>query len=194
MTLRRLHLATPACLLTAIALFAAGCGKEEHAGQGKHEPVREGLDVEVAGIEYNVFITRQLNLKDANDRDLYQGPEPKKDFALYGVFLKACNVTDEPREAAEEFEIEDTQGNAFEPREEPEPEKGEESGPRNPFAYHAEEIQPGDCIPAEGSAADRGTTGGAMILFELPLPVTENRPLEFIIRQGGRRGTVELDI
>src|ERR671915_265645 len=55
--MRRLTLA--ACVLALAApLGLAACG-EEHPGVD--EPAREGLALELDGITYNVFITRQLN-------------------------------------------------------------------------------------------------------------------------------------
>src|ERR671924_306451 len=56
---RRLALA--ACLL-GLSVGVAACGDEE---QGVDEPAREGLALELDGVDYNVFITRQLKPDNA---------------------------------------------------------------------------------------------------------------------------------
>jgi len=180
------------------AMLLSGCFlKPEHE---EDEPLREGLDVRVGAIDYNVFITRELNLALPDDRTYYKGREAKPGFSYYGVFLEACNRSDEDPEledgsyeTTDRFEIVDTQGNVYEPVELPE---------ENDFAYHAKELVQGECIPATGSLAQLGPTGGAMLLFELPLAAGENRPLELeIIGEesdpiAGKRekGLVELDL
>ena len=55
-------------------------------------------------------------------------------------------------------------------------------------------LAPQECIPQAGSVAQLGPTAGSMLLFQLPLQNTENRPMELEI--GGRDGekiTFELD-
>jgi hypothetical protein len=200
-----------ACAL--LVLVASGCEKGEDL-----DPVREGIATDLKGLDYNVFITRQLNPKDVTDRDFYSGPEESGECAetgtgpvltpeervqrcptaLFGVFLEVCNETTDgapvsAREPTEvegrvfpgDFEIEDAQGNKFEPL----------ALPRsNVFAYRSGPIPKGQCIPREGSAAATGTTGGAMLVFRLPVAATENRPLELSISSGGETQHFELDI
>ena len=72
------------------------------------------------------------------------GTEPEEGETLYGVFLQACNRSEEAHEAVEEFRIVDNQGNEFEPEELPE---------ENHFAYHPRELLPNECIPESGSVA-----------------------------------------
>ena len=176
-----------AAALGALAALLPGCGlygsdtgqkKEEGGTQNEgtgpavvisEEAKREGLEVDLGGIAYNVFITRQLNPRIAPDNDYYRGPEPPPGFVLYGVFLQVCNHSDGPREAARDFKIVDTRGSEFEPEELP---------PENVFAYRPKVLQPKECIPAEGSAAALSSTAGAMVLFRLPSATAENRPLE----------------
>ena len=164
----------PIAVLAVLALLAAsatlaGCKEEEH----HDEPKREGLSFEMDDLDYNVFITRQLNIRNPEDHDYYAGPDAPPGANLYGVFLEVCNDADEARTSASEFKIVDTQKNEFEPKELPE---------SNFFAYHSRKIQPQDCIPTPSSAAATGPTGGAMLLFELPISATENRPLELEVR------------
>lgn len=191
MSLRRLVLAL-AC--AAIASLIAGCAIEQEETEG--EPRREGLDVRVGGIDYTVFLTRELNPSLPDDRGYWQGPEAKPGSALYGVFIQACNRSDEDQDkdddldeatyaATDDFTVVDTQGNEYEPLEVDE---------ENVFQYHARPLAPGECIPQVGSLAQQGPTAGAMLPFLFPLEAGENRPLELEIRGGGQEGLVELDL
>ena len=184
MGLRSKTVAACACaLVVGAGAVAAGCGEK---GDEK-EPTREGLALPLAGVEYNVFITRQLNTKIPPDNAYYDGPQPPKGETFYGVFLQACNKAKEPRQTTDEFEIVDNQDNRFKPIELPED---------NPFAYEPRLLNPQECIPQAGSVAQQGPTAGAMLLFRLPLGVTENRPLELEIKGPATAKTyrVELDI
>ena len=172
--------------LAALAAGAAACGNaDEHPGVD--HPAREGLALELEGVAYNVFITRQLNTRiPPDDAYVEEGTEPEPGETLYGVFLQACNATDEARETVDEFKIVDNQGNEFEPEELPDD---------NHFAYEARELLPSECIPEAGSVAQLGPTAGSMLLFRLPLENTEYRPLELEIEgEGDERLTFELDI
>ena|SRR5215207_794285 len=178
--LRRLALV--ACVL-ALAVGVAACGEDE---PGVDEPAREGLALDLDGVDYNVFITRQLNPAFAPDDTYYTGPEPAPDETLYGVFILACNNSDERRSTADTFTIVDNQGNEFEP---------EQVDAGSIIAYEPGELDPKECIPAPGSLAQLGPEGASMLLFRLPLRVTENRPLELEIHgEGDEKLTVELDL
>jgi hypothetical protein len=171
--------------LTALTAGAAACGNADHH-PGIDEPAREGLAIELDGVEYNVFITRQLNPKITPDEAYYDGPEPEPGETLYGVFLQACNRTEDTQQSVDAFKITDAQGNEFEPEELPED---------NQFAYHASELLPEECIPEAGSVAQLGPTAGSMLLFRLPLENTEYRPLELEVEgEGDEHLTFELDI
>ncbi|MGH2838366.1 MAG: hypothetical protein ACRDJY_08470 [Thermoleophilaceae bacterium] len=187
MGLRRLFLAL-ACAATAATI--SGCFLEEEKEEG--EPIREGLAVKVGGVEYTVYITRELNPSLPDDRTYWTGEEAEPGFALYGVFLQACNRSDEDDdledatyEATEDFIVVDTQGNEYEPLEAEE---------ENAFQYHPQEIEPGECIPENGSLAQQGPTAGLMLPFLFPLEAGENRPLELEIRSEGEEAAVELDL
>ena len=91
----------------------------------------------------------------------------------------------ETRESASRFTLRDNQDNEFEP--EPLPED-------NFFAYNPRSLLPEECIPEAGSVAQLGPTAGSMLLFQLPLDVTENRPLELEIEGESEKRTFELDI
>jgi hypothetical protein len=182
----RLRRIAAACAAAAALLpVLAACGVED---QGVDEPAREGLAIDIDGINYNVFITRQLNLAEPPDTAYYEGPAAKPGNALYGVFIQACNISeDEDRTSipTEDFIVEDNQGNEFEPIELPED---------NAFAYHATKLQGEECIPEEGSVAQLGPTAGSMLLYDFPLENTENRPLELVVEGPTETKTFELDL
>ena len=215
MTPRRfLHLILACALL---AVVASGCGEKGE----DIDPAREGIAADLGGLDYNVFITRQLNPHDIGDRDYYNGPEESEECAekpgsqtppsltpeerpqrcptsLFGVFIQVCNETSDGapqsareateikgREFAGDFEIEDSQGNKFEPVPLPE---------TNVFGYKSRPLKKGDCIPASGSAASTTPTAGALLVFRIPVAATENRPLELSISTGGETRKFELDL
>ena len=173
-----------ACTLLA-ALTLVACGQEKEPGA--KSPAREGLEIPLAGIDYDVFITRELNLRVPPDDAYYKGPEPGKGQTLYGIFLQACNHGTRPRRTASQFTVLDSQGNSFEPTPLPRD---------NVFAYQPRLLAPDQCVPVAGSVAQLGPTAGSMLLFRLPLTTTENRPLELEIATGapGEKRKVELDI
>ncbi len=170
--MRPAHLTRAVTCILALASAAAlsACAKKE---PGVDEPAREGLAIDVGGVAYNVFLTRELNPEITPDQAYYNGKPPGAGKALYGVFIQACNEGGKPVRSTDHFRVEDNQGNEFEPIETEED---------NPFLYRPRVLAEGDCIPAQGSVADVGPTGGSMLLFEFPLENTENRPLELDIR------------
>ena len=181
---------TAACI---VALMTVGglsaCGK--HKEPGVDEPAREGLAIDVGGIAYNVYITRELNLNISPDSAYYDKPA-EAGRALYGIFMQTCNESSKPQMTSSSFHVEDNQGNEFEPVEVEED---------NAFVYRPRELLPGDCIPESGSVAELGPTAASMLLFDFPLEATENRPLELKIESPfdfakGKRETktVELDL
>ena len=172
--------------LAAVSVGAASCGNADEE-PGVDHPAREGLALDLAGVEYNVFITRQLNTRiPPDDAYVEEGTEPEEGETLYGVFLQACNNSNEAHETVDEFKIIDNQGNEFEPEELPED---------NKFAYHPRELLPDECIPEIGGVAQLGPTAGSMLLFRLPLENTEYRPLDLEIQgEGEEHITFELDI
>ena len=171
--------------LAALAGGPAACGNKD-TEQGVDEPAREGLALELDGVEYNVFITRELNIKITPDKAYFEGPEAEPGETLYGVFIQVCNRSSDTHETSDNFKIKDNQDNEFEPEQLPED---------NAFAYHAGELEPNECFPESGSVAQLGPTSGTMLLFRLPLENTEYRPLELEIQgQGDSHLTYELDI
>jgi hypothetical protein len=177
------------CVMAALlAVVVAGCGsnpRENNAG-------REGAPEKVGKVEYNVYITRELNLKDVEDSGYYQGPEAPPGFALYGVFLTACNQGSGSVQPAGDFSVIDSQGNRFKPLPLP---------LTNMFAYHPHPLTHQNCIPTIGSVAADSPTNGSLLVFKLPLTTLENRPLDLEIVSAPdpgsgqtETGRVELDI
>jgi hypothetical protein len=164
-----------------LLLVGAGCGGEEagqNTGGGEQQgegPIREGLFHELNGLQYKVFLTRQLNQMDPEDRAYFQGPEPPPGSTYYGVFIQVCNMGEEPRRSADAFKIVDTLGNEFEPVPLPR---------TNVFAYRPSVLRPGGCTPDEASVPAQAPIGGVLLLYRLPLEAAENRPLELEV-QGG---------
>ena len=164
----------------AVVLATAGCGKDKD-----EEAVREGLGVNVAGLKYTVYLTRQLNQHDAEDRGYYQGPEPKPGFTYYGVFIHVCNEkggTFRTPVEPETLIVKDNQGNEFEPLPAPS---------SNVFAYRPRPLSKDACVPEGGSAAATGPTGGAVLVYRFPVQTLENRPLEMEIEGTDEKGKAE---
>lgn len=196
-------------LLTLLALgaLAAGCGGDEEHGTNDDEGTqvtgggeqqgegafREGLFEEFGGLEYKVFLTRQLNPRDPEDQAYIglRGPEPPPGQVDYGVFVQVCNMGDRARPAARSMTVVDTLGNEFEPM---------PLDPDNVFAYRPGVLPPAQCIPNPVSIAAQGPIGGALLVYRMPLEATENRPLRLEVGGPARAEgeghplTFELDI
>ena len=179
----------PICIAAAcavVAVTAAGCSSGRPNGSG-----REGKPVTVAGLSYNVYITRELNLRDAEDHGYYAGPEARPGFALYGLFLTVCNDGHGFRTPQTAFTVEDNQGNRFHPL----PVRRS-----NVFAYRPRRLSHAACIPDTGSPAFSAPSGGAVLVFKFPVVSLENRPLELLIQNRAgpsappQTKRVELDI
>jgi hypothetical protein len=189
MARRRASAAVVALALLASVALSACESAAEKVRQGAQ---REGKAFRIGPVDYNVFITRELNPHIVEDNAYYQGPEPPKDQLLYGIFLQTCNKTKQTQQTADKFMVTDNQGNVFQPTPLPK---------NNPFAYQPATLQAGVCEPESGSVAQLGPTAGSMLLFKLPLQNTENRPLELHIQgpfdvTAGKRFSqrVELDL
>lgn len=183
--LRRLAL----CLLAVAAVAAlAGCGNRiETRTLGE----TEGIYIDVGELKYQVQLSRILNPDDLEDRaylaGLPAGEEASAEEAWFAIFLRVENTTGEPRPAAEEFEIIDTQENTFKPL----------ALENNPFAYEAEALAPKGIIPHPDSIAGEGVIQGSLLLFKVSVDALQNRPLEFRItgpESSDEVGIVDLDV
>jgi hypothetical protein len=174
-----------AALAVLLATTATACSKKEVL------PRREGLGVKVGGLTYTVFITRELNPRDVEDRDYIPPIDAGRGFAYFGVFLQVCNSDNGPtRTPTGDLRIIDTQGHTYMPESLP---------PTAVFAYRPVPLGAKRCIPAPGSAAASGVTAGSLVVFKLPIAGIENRPLDLEIAPPAaglapKRERIELDI
>jgi hypothetical protein len=153
----------------------------------------EGAYLDLGGLKYQVQISRQLNPADREDKGYLIGVRPQDrqlaaDQTWYGIFIRVQNDGDDPKQAAEEFEIRDTRGNVLRPL---------ELAPENVFAYRAARIPPKQIIPGLDSPAAENTIQGSLLLFKVPYANLQNRPLEFEIADPANpsaKATVALDV
>jgi hypothetical protein len=182
---------TTLAAVCAVALaMLAGCGNETQVNEGVAgaalQPGTEGITVTLSGLEYTVYITRELNLKITPDQDYYKGPEAPPGQAFYGVFMQVCNPHNPAKRSAGTFKVTDNQGNEFQPT---------PAGRDNAFAYAPKTLAKDECIPQAGSVAQLGPTEASMLLFKLPLSNTENRPLDLDIQSPtGQSQSIQLDL
>lgn len=169
-------LAAAACL----ALALGACSSEEHGALVEGEPFHVG------DLEYTVVFTRILNIDDVEDRAYLEGQDPPAPgHYLVGVFLTIENTSEDNKaRIPEDFELVDTEGNSYKPKE-----------LDNLYSLPlGAEVGPTDFVPAIDSTAQVGPIGGSMILFEIPDYVTSNKPVELIIPGGEHEARVPLDI
>jgi hypothetical protein len=173
---------TFAAVCALVLAAVGGCG-----GPKDLNPASEGLTVSLAGVEYTVYITRELNLKIPPDQAYFDGPEAPPGQVYYGVFIQTCNPKGAPKPTADSFKVVDNQGNEFHPT---------PIEQKNAFAYHPRILASKECIPQAGSVAQLGPTDASMLLFKLPLSNTENRPLELDIQapRVAESKSIELDL
>jgi hypothetical protein len=183
-------------LLTSLVILAAAAGTSA-CGNKEAETLHgttEGAYLDLAGMKYQVQISRQLNpasVEDryyliglnGNDRRLPVGQE------WFAVFMRVENDGDKAERAATDYLITDTQGNRYRPL---------SFAPVNSFAYRGGGLMlPTEILPKPDSPAGQGSIQGALLLFKIPTRNLENRPLELSIRTPaapGKVATVDLDV
>jgi hypothetical protein len=177
---------TPAAGVTALlalgvaaaVLGLAGCGD----GDVRDDAVeaREQNVVEQDGVRYRVMLFRELNVHGFPDSAIWTGPPPPRGSGLYMAVLEACATGDGAARASRDVHLEDAFGERFEPR---------MLRTDDTFGYRATTIQPGTCVPREGSPADH-TLGGAALVFSVPFDSARERPM--VLSLGDAR--IELDL
>ncbi len=175
-------------MLLALTTVLAGCAEKLDV---RTLGETEGLYIDVGELKYQVQLSRILNPDDLEDSaylaGLPEGEEVTAEEAWFAIFLRVENTTGEPRPAAEEFEIVDTQENAFEPL----------ALENNAFAYEPEALAPKGIIPNPDSIAGEGVIQGSLLLFKVSVDSLQNRPLEFRIKSpesADEVGIVDLDV
>lgn len=185
-----------ASLATGLVVALAGCGEGgDDRAFVPGETTREGIAVPLDGVDYEVFITRELNAFDPEDRQYLQARTPAPPgTGYYGVFLRACALEDVEQavDTSRRIKVVDIRGKEYRPL---------PLSPENVFAYRSEPLRPGECQPNQASATSFGPTGGVMLLFLIPFVNTENRPFELLIEgepsapgQAPRVAAFELDL
>lgn len=178
----RRRIAAIAALGLAAVLAAstvAACGAEEES------EVVEGEPIEVAGLSYNIQITRFLNPDDTEDAEYLVGqPTAPPGSSYLGVFMVIGNDTEDVRPSATHYKVVDTLHNEFEVAES-----------ESPYA-----LEVGADVPAEGqlpipnTTAATGPNQGSLLIFEVADDVSDNRPLRLEIETFAGTGEVILDI
>ncbi|MEA2178097.1 MAG: hypothetical protein QOG77_1394, partial [Solirubrobacteraceae bacterium] len=166
MTVRRL-LALAVC-----AVAMAGCGNNK--GSAVVEGDTEGIWIDVGALDYHVQGSRQLNPAQVPDDRYLEGvPEdvaqPTGKETWFAVFLRIENKTDHTAPTADEFEIEDTEGDIYKPV--------ALDAKVNPFAYTPQKLTPDAVMPHADSTQDFDSPAGSKLLFKLPLTSYQTRPL-----------------
>jgi hypothetical protein len=185
-------------------MFAAGLLAAALAGCGvEHRTVLAGVTQDqlssgdepyfnVGPVTYQVQVSRQLNPFDNDDVQYLAGVQGAQSINAqqfwYGIFLWAKNQTNRSVTTAARFELEDSEGDIFQPT--------QLSPSLNPYAWTAQTLSPDGIEPAAYTTAGEGPNGGSLILFKLTQTVYANRPLTLLIfAQGSSKPSrVSLDL
>jgi hypothetical protein len=177
-------------LASSVALAAGGCG---HKVKELHRATTEGPYVTVAGLKYQVQISRQLNPQDVEDRDYFRGV-PKDQLKLapnetwFGVFVSVFNDSKTTTlMSAGNFTIEDTLKKEFMPV--------SIDPALNAFAYVPADVPKKGRLPSTESLPGSNGIGGTLLLFRLSYASLANRPLELhISNDAGDSASIDLDV
>lgn len=176
--------------LFVLALALSACGSKEDK---VHVAETEGIYVDVDELKYQVQISRQLNPvaipEDKTFISGVSGPELGEGEVWFAIFLRIENESGEPQVPTTRFELEDQQGNVYEPV--------SIADQGNPFRYSTDPIKPGGYAPGPDTIARQvGSVGGMLQLFKIKYETLDNRPLELIIHSltSDEESTVEIDV
>jgi len=178
---------TALVLVAAVALSTAGCANKE-------DPTivaeTEGIYLDLAGMKYQIQMSRYLNPSEVEDRSyllgLPTGVKPTGGEVWFGIWMRVQNESQKALPVATEYEIHDTQGAVYRPV--PLDRKS------NPFAYQAGDVGPESVLPLPDSAAGNTAIQGSLLLFKVKVDSLQNRPLELKITQGGDTDTANIDV
>ena len=176
-------------LLTALLALAAGltaCGSgDETTTANDTEGAVEGEPLEIAGLSYNVQITRFLNPKDKEDAEYLVGQPPARPGTAYlGVFMVIENDSDDAHPSATGYTIHDTLDNQYDFIES-----------ESPYALDVGAAVPAnDQLPIPDTTAATGPNHGSLLIFEVDEAVSDNRPLKLEVEASGDSGEITLDI
>ncbi|MFL5844015.1 MAG: hypothetical protein ACJ762_04910 [Solirubrobacteraceae bacterium] len=175
----------------AAALTLSACGNKTTSIHGGET---EGVYVNVGDLKYQVQISRVLNPGAiSEDRTILTGVNPSEaelgpGEVWFAVFVRVENETGQPQTPAEDFELEDQQGNVYEPV---------EVEDTNPFHYDLTPIRPKGYAPGPDTIArEVGSIGGMLQLFKVKHETLDNRPVELKISTEVPKdeATVKIDV
>ena len=172
-----------------IALVPTGCGTAESTVADT-----EGLYLDVAGLTYQIQMSRYMNANDIEDREYLVGlpagtAPPGGDSVWFGVWVRVENQTGKTLPAASTWEIRDTQENIYRPV--------PLDTNINPFVFKpGVDVPAGTVVPNPETAAGQGPVQGSLLLFKVKTESLQNRPLELRFSNGGRSqtGIYDLDV
>jgi hypothetical protein len=169
-----------ALALAGTAIAVSACGYSSDA-----KDVVEGEPVNLGEVQYNVLFSRYLNPNDNEDAAYLVGQAPPKpESAYFGVFFEVQNKSNDRQKLPDSFKITDAGEQEFESL------KSESL-----YAFPlGGEVEGQEQIPVLDSTPQQGPIEGALVLFELPDSVTDNRPLELEIPSPDGTATVTIDL
>jgi len=177
-------------LLVFVAALVAGCGNKVAVIT---QAETEGVYVDVAGLTYQVQLSRFLNPGDIEDRQYLAGLPEGVPAALpgdeiwFGVWMRVKNYSDASLTPTDTFRIEDTEGDEFRPI--------ALDSAANPFVYEPILLHHAQVLPTPDTAAASGPIQGSLILFRLTNDALQNRPLKLFIEHGeGNEAEIDLDL
>lgn len=178
-----------AVLASAVAVGAlAACGSDP---QDITRGESEAAYLNIAGLKYQVQLTRQLNPADIEDQRYLSGLTDQnmqlpQNEVWFAVFMRVENEGNSPQPAASDFTIEDTQDNEFKP-----------IPVDNVLAYRPETIKGKGLLPRPEDIQAYAPSQGALLLYKIPYSSLDNRPLELTIKSPNapqKVGIVDLDV
>lgn len=182
---------------SALSVSLAACGKHHDEDARIQRGETEGIYVKVNNLKYQVQMSRQLNPTAIEDQGYLKGiPVAERGLApdelWFGVFLRVQNDHSEGKShksaALESIEIEDTQGEIYEPI---------ALDNINVFRYEQEALGPKRLIPEQDSPAADTPIQGSLVLFKVTNASLDNRPLELKIdgpEVPSQTGIINLDV
>lgn len=169
------------CSLTARKVLPGVTQDELSAGQ---EPY-----FTVGGITYQIQESRQLN-PYSDDVTYFTGLKNAQSISgddfWYGVFIWAKNQSKRRLTTASKFVLTDSAGNSYQPT--------RLNSNINPWGCYPAQLAQNDINPNPDSIAASGTSGGCMVLFELPTSVYSNRPLTLHLYAQGASTAASVDL
>lgn len=171
------------------ATLLAGCGKSNRPPTAENN----GVYVTAGPITYQLQLSRLMNQYATEDSQYLIGvPGGAGSVGAsrqwYMVSLWGKNQTKHAAMTTGNFDIVDTQGNRYYPV--------VVNGAINQYAWTARSLEPGATEPAPDTTASFGPTQGGLLLFKLPMTISDNRPLALEIKSPSGKvwGTISLDL